>query len=111
MSTEYPVGCLYHWSSKMRVHPKGSNDPNLVVKSDKKIKDTLEFRFVAVEGAGHFGYIEQVKSGKIVHPKEDSLKPSNNTHLVLRSERHAGALFGFDESNNLIWHKHGKAGI
>ena len=108
-----PTGYLYHWSSKMLIHPKGGshnpgNDTGLVVYASKNDPGRLQFRFVAVEGAGHYGYIEHVSSGKIVHPKGGSLNPDDNTHLVFHSGRHAGCLFGFDEANNLILHKSGK---
>ena len=108
-----PVGYLHHWSSRKLVHPKGGshdpgNDTNLVVNSTKDDPSRLQFRFVAVDGAGHFGYIEHVSSGKIVHPKGGSLDPGNDTNLVLHSNRHAGALFGFDEENIVIMHKGGK---
>ena len=108
-----PIGYLHHWSSRKLVHPRGGshnpgNDTELVVHSAKDDPGRLQFRFVAVDGAGHFGYIEHVSSGKVVHPKGGSLNPGNDTRLVLHSDRHAGALFGFDEENIVILHKGGK---
>ena len=108
-----PIGYLHHWSSRKLVHPKGGkhnpgNDTELVVHSSKNDPTRLQFRFVAVDGAGHYGYIEHVSSGKIVHPKGGSLNPGNDTHLNLHSDRHAGALFGFDEDSIVILHKGGK---
>lgn len=119
-----PVGYLHHWSSRKLVHPRGGeftlpghskgwklwpdDDVKLSVHSDKSNPERLQFRFVPVDGAGHFGYIEHVNSGMVVQPKCGSLDPSNDTHLVLRSDRHAGALFGFDEGNGVVVHKGGK---
>lgn len=65
-------------------------------------------KFVPVDGAGHFGYIEHVPSGKIVHPKGGKPNPRNTTALVYHSDRHYGALFTFDEENKRIIHKGGK---
>ena len=95
------------------MHPSGGssnpdNDTKLVLHDSKSNPGRLQFRFVAVEEAGHYGYIEHVSSGKIVHPSGGSVNPTDNTELVLRSGRHAGALFGFDESNATILHKSGK---
>ena len=101
------------------MHPKGGssnpgNGTNLILSGSKEDLARLEdparfqFRFVAVEGAGHFGYIEHVSSEKIVHPEGGSLDPGNTTSLILHSDRHAGALFGFDEENLVIFHKGGK---
>ena len=110
-----PIGYLIHWSSKKGVHPLGGaenpdNDTEIVVFHGLGDDNPgrLQFRFVAVDGAGHFGYIEHVKSGKIVHPKGGSLDPPNDTRLVLHSGRHAGCLFGFDEANHGILHKCGR---
>ena len=108
-----PIGYLFHWSSKKLVHPKGgsfdpSNGTDLIVHGDKNNPCRLQFRFVAVDGAGHYGYIEHCSSGKVVHPKGGDLYPSNSTRLVLHSDRHAGALFGFDEEHVVILHKGGK---
>ena len=111
-----PIGYLHHWSSRKLVHPKGGshhpgNGTDLVLNSAKDDQSSyrLQFRFVAVDRAGHFGYIEHVSSGKIVHPKgKGSLDPGNETNLILHSNRHAGALFGFDEENLVILHKGGK---
>ena len=111
--TTGPVGYLYHWSSRRPIHPSGGshnpgNDTVLVVYNSKNDPTRLQFRFVAVDGAGHFGYIEHVSSGKIIHPKGGDLDPGNDTRLVLHSGRHAGALFGFDEDNAVILHRGGK---
>ena len=108
-----PTGYLFHWSSRKLVHPKGGssnpdNGTDLVVYDGKNNPDRLQFRFVAVDGAGHFGYIEHVSSKKVVHPKGGSLNPGNDTRLVFHSDRHAAALFGFDEANIVILHKAGK---
>ena len=67
-----------------------------------------QFRFVVVDGAGHYGYIQHVSSRKIIHPKGGSVNPDNNTSLELHSTRHAGALFGFDEEDMIILHISGK---
>ena len=111
--SEGPIGYLFHWSSRKLVHPKGgspdpSNGTDLVVHSDKNNPCRLQFKFVPVDGAGHYGYIEHCSSGKVVHPKGGDLHPSNSTRLVLHSDRHAGALFGFDEEHVVILHKGGK---
>lgn len=95
------------------MHPSGGssnprNDTSLVIYDSKKDPGRLQFRFVAVDGAGHYGYIEHVSSKKVVHPKGGNLDPGNDTRLVLHSDRHSGALFGFDEVNNVILHKNGK---
>ena len=108
-----PIGYLYHWSSRRPIHPIGGshhpgNDTKLVVHDSKDDPTRLQFRFVAVDGAGHYGYIEHVSSGKVVHPYCGSLDPDNDTNLVLHSDRHAGALFGFDEDNAVILHRGGK---
>ena len=110
-----PAGYLIHWSSDKLVHPKGGssnpgNDTRLVVHSGGQGggETRLQVRFVAVPDAGHFGYIEHVSSGKVVHPSGGSLKPGNNTQLVYHSGRHAGALFAFDDENERIIHRDGK---
>ena len=108
-----PIGYLFHWSSKKPVHPRGGQhdfdeDTEIVVCSGLDDPTRLQFRFVAVDGSGHFGYIEHVSSGKIVHPKGGSLNPPNQTHLVLCSGRHAGCLFGFNEADIGILHKCGR---
>jgi len=111
--SEAPIGYLFHWSSRKLVHPSGGssnpeNDTKLVLHDSKSNPGRLQFRFVAVDGAGHYGYIEHVSSGKIVHPSGGSVIPTDDTELVLHSGRHAGALFGFDEDNTFILHKSGK---
>lgn len=72
-----PPGYIVHWSSDKLVHPYGgsdtpTNDATLVVHSEGRRREgaeyRLQFRFVAVPDAGHFGYIEHVPSKKIVHP-------------------------------------------
>ena len=85
-----------------------ANNAKLVVHSDKSSPARLAVRFVPVEGFGHFGCIEHVSSGKIVHPRGGSLDPDNNTGLVYHSDHHAGALFAFDEENERIMHRGGK---
>jgi len=113
-----PPGYLHHWSSEKLVHPRGGafvpdNNTELTVHSDKTNPDRLQFRFVSKEGAGYYGYIEHVSSGKFVHPRgnvfSSSLNPANNTRLILDSNRHdASALFRFDEENMTIIHRSGK---
>ena len=110
-----PAGYLIHWSSGKLVHPKGGssnpgNDTPLVIHSDGKAggETRLQVRFVAVPEAGHFGYIEHVPSKKIVHPKGGSLTPENDTGVLYHSDRHAAALFAFDEENERIIHRDGK---
>lgn len=107
-----PIGYIFHRSSRKLVHPDGGsrNPPNetkLVVHRDKDDPERLKFRFLPVQGFGHFGYIEHVASGKIVHPSGGELYPGNNTFLIYHSDRHAGALFAFDEDDRII-HKGGK---
>ena len=104
-TTTGPTGYLYHWSSGKRVKPRG--DDLEVHSAEDATDDELQFRFVAVEGAGHYGYIEFVASGLIVCPKGEDLDPDNKTKLLLRGSRNAAALFGFDEENKLILHKSG----
>ena len=108
-----PIGYIFHQSSGKLVHPKGGspnpgNDTRLVVNSAKNNPGRLQVRFVPVQGYGHFGYIEHVSSGKIVHPSGGSLDPGNDTQLVYHGDRHSGALFGFDEENYEIKHIGGK---
>ena len=107
------TGYLFHWSSKKPIHPRGgehhpADDTELVLCSGLDDPARLQFKFVAVDGAGHFGYIEHVSSGKYVHPKGGSIDPGDDTPLVLCSGGHAGTLFGFDEENIGILHKNGK---
>ena len=113
MSEPGPVGYLFHLSSKKPVHPyqgspNPSNDTGLVLYNDKNDPGRLQMRFVPVNGRGHFGYIEHVSSGKVVHPKGGRLDPNNDTDLVYHSDRHFGALFGFNEEDNTIIHIGGK---
>ena len=108
-----PIGYIFHRSSRKLVHPSGGssnpgNDTPLVLHSDKNSPERLQVRFVPVEGFGHFGYIEHVSSGKIVHPHGGSLTPGNDTRLVYHSDRHAAALFAFDEEDERIMHRDGK---
>lgn len=99
-----PTGYIFHRSSGKIVHPDGS----LVLRSNKSNQEQLKVRFLPVEGFGHFGHIEHVASGKIVHPSGGSLDPGNNTNLLLHPDRHAGALFAFDEDDERITHRGGK---
>jgi hypothetical protein len=71
-------------------------------------EERLQVKFLPVKGAGHFGYIEHVPSGLIVHPKRGGANPRNDTVLVYQSGKHDGALFAFDEENSRIVHKAGK---
>lgn len=108
-----PIGYIFHRSSLKNVHPYGGstnpdNETNLVVYGNTSNPAKLQVRFVPVEGFGHYGYIEHVASGKIVHPKGGSLDPGNDTRLVYHSGRHAGALFAFDEEDERIMHRGGK---
>ena len=112
-----PPGYIVHWSSDKLVHPYGgsdtpTNDTTLVVHSEGRRREgaeyRLQFRFVAVPDAGHFGYIEHVPSKKIVHPYGGYLDPSNDSKLVYHTDRHAACLFAFDEDGNRIIHRSGK---
>lgn len=108
-----PIGYIIHQSSRKLVHPKGGshhpgNDTYLVIHSDKNDPARLQVRFVPVQGHGHFGYIEHVSSGKIVHPCGGGLDPGNDTALVYHGDRHSGALFGFNEEGYEIMHIGGK---
>ena len=49
-----------------------------------------------------------MSSGKIVHPHGGHLNPGNGTTLVYHSDRHAAALFAFDEDDERIMHRDGK---
>ena len=114
-----PIGYIFHQPTGKLIHPKGgSHDPHnntrLVVHSDRNDPTRLQVRFVPVQGQGHFGYIEHVSSGKIIHPLGGSVKPGNDTHLIYHEDRHHGALFEFDEEDYIIkhiggkiWHPHG----
>ncbi|CAB3997468.1 c Gal-specific lectin [Paramuricea clavata] len=107
-----PIGYLFHRSSGKLVHPKGgSSDPgnntSLVLYDDRSNAGRLQVRFVPAEGSGHFGYIQHVSSGKIVHPQDGRLDCGENTHLVYHSDRHGGALFAFNEGERIV-HKGGK---
>ena len=103
-----PIVYIFHRSSLKPVNFDDVGKPELVVHSGKRSPARLGVRFVPVEGFGHFGYIQNVSSGKIVHPRGGSLDPWNNTGLVYHSDRHAGALFAFDEENERIVHRGGK---
>jgi hypothetical protein len=70
--------------------------------------ERLQVKFIPVDGAGHFGYIEHAPSGRVVHPKGGAANPRNDTALVYHTDRHEGALFAFDEAHNRIMHKSGK---
>lgn len=107
------VGYIFHRSSGKLVHPFGGycnpgNDTKLVLHSAKDGPERLQVRYVPVEGAGGFGYIEHVSSGKIVHPYGGSLTPGDDTPLVYHSDRHFGALFTFNVEDEYIMHKSGK---
>lgn len=107
-----PVGYIYHSSSGKLVHPfGGSSNPNdnteLVLYDNKDDPSRLQMRFVPKRGEGHFGYIEHVSSGKVVHPLGGRLDPVENARLVLHRDRHDAALFGFNEADKTIIHKGG----
>lgn len=107
-----PVGYLFHRSSLKLVHPSGGssnpgNDTELVLHSGKDNPQRLQVRFIPVQGAGHFGYIEHVTSGKIVHPYGGGLNPGDDTQLVYHSARHSGALFAFNDEDEYIMHGNG----
>lgn len=105
------TGYLFHWSSKRLVRPE-KFDPKdgtyLVVHSDKEEPGRLKFQFVPEDNAGHFGYIQHVKSKLFVHPKGSGLDPDDDTYLILKPERHAGALFVINEENQFVVHRGGK---
>lgn len=111
-----PTGYIVHWSSEKLVHPYGSSaspsdNTRLVVHSEGRrregAEDKLQVRFVAVPECSHFGYIEHVSSGKIVHPS-GYIDPGNNSSLLWHTDRHVGCLFAFDLENNYIIHSSGK---
>ena len=109
-----PIGFIYHCSSGKLVHPYGgshkpADNTALVLYDGKDDPSRLQMRFVAEHGEGHFGYIEHVSSGKVVHPCGGSLNPGENTCLVLHSDRHHAALFQFNEFDKTLIHKGGKA--
>ena len=113
MAEKGPIGYIFHRSSRKLVHPRGDssnpgNDTELVLHSDKDSPQRFQVRFVPEKGFGHFGYIEHVSSGKFVHPYGGSLNPGNDTKLVYHSDRHAAALFAFDEEDERIMHRDGK---
>ena len=110
-----PLGYICHSESSSKnsklkwVSPKGGssspdNDTRLVIHESKG----HQMQFILMDRINHYGYIEHVSSGKIVHPKGGRANPRNDTALVLHSDRHDGALFGFDEGNCRIVHKGGK---
>ncbi len=68
----------------------------------------IQFRFVPVEGEGHFGYLENVVTGRIVHPACSSDAPGNGTGTNFHIARHSGALFAYDASKDAIMHISGK---
>ena len=108
-----PIGYLIHWSSGKFVHPRGGspwpdNGTKLAMTDDKNNHQRLQFRFQAVDGAGHYGYIVHVSTGRIIHPEDGHLHPRDNDDMILHSDRHASGLFGFDEENKAIFHKSGK---
>jgi hypothetical protein len=132
-----PIGYLYHLSSHLVVHPQieingggrqffyrlmqklidpdrpypfsGSGTPLTLSKNVQPdpVQDAVRFVPVPIYKAGHFGFIQHVSSGKIVHPHHGKIKPDGDTHLVFHPHKHAGALFAFDEENMHIVHKSG----
>ena len=123
--SKYPTGFIFQKSSDHNidnnndqckpVHPRSDSDnPKngtwLIICGDKNNSNRLRVRFVPVPGCGHFGFIEHTLSGKIIHPLagSDSEDLDEDTHLVYHSNRHRGALFGFDENNYEIKHIGGK---
>ena len=104
------VGYLWHWSTGKIVCPrnfKTSEGTDLVFNSQRG--DVCQFKFVKVKGAGHFGYIQHVKSKLVVLPATtDTLEATDNSGLIIQKHKHAGALFGFDEDGMFILHRSGK---
>lgn len=71
-------------------------------------KKRIQFRFIPVEGEGHFGYLENVETGRVVHPLSPTEAPPNETPLVFHSARMRKALFAYDSLNDAIVHIGGK---
>ncbi len=94
------------------IHPESGNNPQngtkLIVWAGALGERRIQFRFIPVEGEGHFGYIENVETGKIVHPACGLDTPVNGTGLNFHSARHRGALFAYDSLNKAIMHNQGK---
>ena len=108
-----PIGYLWHWSSRKVVRPRNLKKPdNADLIFTNQLGAEYQFQFVDVSRAGHFGYIQHVASGLFVLPKvhttPDTLNASGNPGLIIQPNRHAGALFGFDEDDMFILHRSGK---
>jgi hypothetical protein len=87
------VGSIFHLSSQKLFYfceednlknPDNSSDV-LLNSKDKEMKDLtpFQFRFLPVQGAGHFGYIEHVASGKVVHPYGGQLEPQSEQKVSI----------------------------
>ena len=94
------------------MHPQGGSNPQnetpLVIWEGGAGEERLQFRFVPVPGEGHYGYIENVQTKRIVHPESGYTPPDNGTRLVFHEDRHIGALFMYDSVDNVFIHKQGK---
>ena len=111
MESYYPKKyMIYFWSTNKIVQPyKGErsprNDSYIALHDNDDNYDNHRFAFVPRDESGHFGYIEHVSSGMVVHPYGGKLNPGDNTYLILHEDKHAAALFAFDEDKKLIIHK------
>ena len=106
------IGYIMQDMSSKLVRPHAEINPpdgdRLVLWNGAAGEQWIQLRFVPVSGQGHFGYIEHVQTGKIVHPQTGLDAPSKGTDLVLHSSRHVGALFMYDSFNKTFMHKSGK---
>ena len=73
-----------------------------MISAGKADDDELQFRFVAVEGAGHYGYIEFVANKMVVVPKGEDVKPDDKTKLLVRSVDVTGYTEKTDKFRNIV---------
>ena len=108
---EQPVFYIEHIPSSKYIHPLGgtaNNGTKLVIHRGGLGQRRLQYRFIKVEGEGHFGYFETVETEKKVHPACSTDAPHNGTRLNFHSATHCGALFAYDSKNHAIQHISGK---
>ena len=107
-----PIFYIKHIKSAKYIHPESGSSPQnrtaLVVNSGALGEKRIQFRFIPVEGEKKFGYLENVETGRIVHPLSPTETPPNETPLVFHSARMRKALFAYDSLNDAIMHISGK---
>ena len=102
-----PIGYLWHYTSGYSVRPRNLEQrywTELVLNEQMPSDLTLvQFRFIPKSGAGHFGYIEHVKSGNVVgtNTTNHTPYPVNGAGLFLHTKKDASAIFGFQGNEEL----------